>query len=213
MTMVRIPPRLKHWLIPLWNGGYQLAWRVGEASRRAPASPIRALRHLRTVRANALSAPGDPSQAGGTLGPDATPGRGDGPARVVRLHLVRRQALGAPARLGALADLSHRHSAAPGASVAKWVRHPEAQALRVAEINRIDGLHDVLQILPYLASSDFTPGATPGAVIDGVRHEDLTRLTYPDAAFDLVLTSETLEHVPDLAAALREGPDPKKRRQ
>src|SRR5262249_34113808 len=32
----------------------------------------------------------------------------------------------------------------------------------------------------------------------------LTRLTYPDGCFDLVLTSETLEHVPDLDAALRE---------
>ena len=32
----------------------------------------------------------------------------------------------------------------------------------------------------------------------------MTRLTYPDASFDLVLTSETLEHVPDLDAALRE---------
>ena len=32
----------------------------------------------------------------------------------------------------------------------------------------------------------------------------MTRLTYPDASFDLVLTSETLEHVPDLDAALAE---------
>ena len=52
--------------------------------------------------------------------------------------------------------------------------------------------------------SDFREGAAPGAVRDGVRHEDLTRLTFPDAAFDLVITSETLEHVADLAAALAE---------
>ena len=54
------------------------------------------------------------------------------------------------------------------------------------------------------SSSDFRPGAVPGSIVDGVRSEDLTRLTYPDASFDLVLTSETLEHVPDLAAALAE---------
>ncbi len=85
-----------------------------------------------------------------------------------------------------------------------WVRTPEAQALRVAEINRIDGLHEALHRLPNLAFSDFQPQAAPGAIVDGVRSEDLTRLTYPDASFDLVLTSESLEHVPDLAAALAE---------
>jgi SAM-dependent methyltransferase len=41
-------------------------------------------------------------------------------------------------------------------------------------------------------------------VVDGVRSEDLMRLTYPNDSFDLILTSETLEHVPDLDAALRE---------
>ncbi len=66
------------------------------------------------------------------------------------------------------------------------------------------GLHEQLLRLPSFSSSDFHPGAEPGSIVDGVRSEDLTRLTYPDASFDLVLTSETLEHVPDLEAALRE---------
>jgi SAM-dependent methyltransferase len=92
----------------------------------------------------------------------------------------------------------------PARSVAAWARHVEARTLRVAEINRIDGLHDVLRALPQLAASDYSPGAVPGSVVDGCRSEDLARLTYPDASFDLVLSSETLEHVPDLAAALRE---------
>ena len=34
--------------------------------------------------------------------------------------------------------------------------------------------------------------------------EDLTRLSYADSSFDLVITSDTLEHVPDIDAALRE---------
>lgn len=92
----------------------------------------------------------------------------------------------------------------PFPSVAAWVRHPEFRRLRVAEFNVIEGLHDVLCTLPDLAYSEFQVGVEPGRVVNGVRCEDLTRLTYPDASFDLVLTSETLEHVPDLDAALRE---------
>ena len=92
----------------------------------------------------------------------------------------------------------------PAPSLARWVEYLEIQSLRIAEINRIDGLHDVLLRLPQFASSDYRPGSAPGAVVDGVRSEDLTRLTYPDDAFDLVLTSESLEHVPDLDAALSE---------
>jgi SAM-dependent methyltransferase len=92
----------------------------------------------------------------------------------------------------------------PARSLAAWVKHQEIQALRIAEINRIDGLHDVLGRLPYFQGSDYHPGATPGTVIDGVPSEDLTTLTYADRSFDLVLTSETLEHVPHLDVALRE---------
>ncbi|MHC5542595.1 class I SAM-dependent methyltransferase, partial [Singulisphaera rosea] len=92
----------------------------------------------------------------------------------------------------------------PAKSVAEWVRGPEARSLRVAEINLVEGLHDQLRSLPKLAYSDFQPGVEPGQVVEGVRCEDLTRLTYDDHSFDLVLTSETLEHVPDLDAALRE---------
>ncbi len=89
-------------------------------------------------------------------------------------------------------------------SVAAWVRRPEFRRLRVAEFNVIEGLHDVLLALPGLAYSEYQEGVEPGSMVDQVRCENLTRLTYPDESFDLVLTSETLEHVPDLDAALRE---------
>ncbi len=94
--------------------------------------------------------------------------------------------------------------AALARSVVDWVGTPEARALRVAEINRVEGLHEILLALPGFESSDYRDGASPGAVVDGVRSEDLTRLTYPDDSFDLIITSETLEHVPDLAVGLRE---------
>lgn len=88
--------------------------------------------------------------------------------------------------------------------VRSWVTSDSAVDLRIAEINRIDGLHESLSALPRLTYSDYHPGADPGSVVDGVRSEDLTCLTYADASFDLVLSSETLEHVPDLSAALAE---------
>ena len=195
---------LKRLLLPLWNGGHRLAWRVGEHlgalwHRRYSRCPIcgrfgpmlyrrrvipRRLEELwgltpRLAEALARRESCDCAWCGGKLR-----------ARRLAEVLLQTYPVGAPPH--------------PARSVADWVRHPEARALRVAEINRIDGLHEVLRTLPHLAASDFSPGAAPGATAGGMRSEDLTRLTYPDGAFDLVLTSETLEHVPDLGAALGE---------
>jgi SAM-dependent methyltransferase len=96
------------------------------------------------------------------------------------------------------------NTSASARSVRAWTRLPEASALRVAEINELDGLHHELQRLPGHFYSEYIRGSPPGAIVDGVRHEDLGSLSYHDQSFDLVLTSETLEHVPDLPAALAE---------
>ncbi len=52
-----------------------------------------------------------------------------------------------------------------------------------------------------LATSEFFADVEPGASRDGVRCEDVQRLTYGDASFDLITHTEVLEHVPDDGAA------------
>ena len=92
----------------------------------------------------------------------------------------------------------------PARSLAEWVLRDEIRKLRVAEINVIDGLHSFVRTLPFYSGSDFADPSGPAADEPGARSEDLTRLSYADNAFDLVVTSESLEHVPDLHAALSE---------
>jgi SAM-dependent methyltransferase len=89
-------------------------------------------------------------------------------------------------------------------TLADWVRAPNIQELRVAEINQIDGVHTFIKQLPHYSGSDFRETGSPARSAPESRSEDLTHLSYQDNSFDLILTSETLEHVPDYMTALRE---------
>jgi len=61
-----------------------------------------------------------------------------------------------------------------------------------------------LAALPNYVTSEYFDGAAPGALVDGVRNENLERLSFADGAFDIVLTSDVLEHVANLDRALAE---------
>lgn len=52
--------------------------------------------------------------------------------------------------------------------------------------------------------SDYYPGQQPGAACGRSRNEDLQRQTFPDAAFDLVITLDVFEHLPHPEDAFRE---------
>jgi len=82
-------------------------------------------------------------------------------------------------------------------SFAQLLENRKFLELKIAEINACGGLHSYLKAHPNLYYSEWLRRAGPGQVEDGVRCEDLQCLTYPDDYFDIVLTSETLEHVPD----------------
>ena len=76
-------------------------------------------------------------------------------------------------------------------SIAELVREESFRRLTIAEINSIGRMHAFLADHPGLSYSEYP-------------EEDLMKLSYSDASFDLVLTSDTLEHVPDPRLALRE---------
>jgi SAM-dependent methyltransferase len=83
------------------------------------------------------------------------------------------------------------HFAATARSASSLVKEPAFRALQVAEINRQNAGHVFLAELPGLTYSEFP-------------EEDIQALSFADGTFDLVLTSETLEHVPDFRKSLRE---------
>jgi SAM-dependent methyltransferase len=92
-------------------------------------------------------------------------------------------------------------------SFAELIEDPAFRDLDVAEVNTIGSLgslHALLRRLPRLMFSDYRGPQRLGELVDGNRNEDICRLTYPDAAFDLVLSSDTLEHVNDFRTALAE---------
>jgi SAM-dependent methyltransferase len=201
MGRVPIPRRLKRRVLPAWNAAHRLAWRLGEYAG--------AVAHRRFERCDAC----------GRFGPMLYRRRVI-PPRLEAMWGLSPRLADALARKESLdcwlcaAKLRARRIArvvlelypvgsppAPARSVRAWVRTAEARALRIAEINRIDGLHAELTHLPGLSWSDFDEHESPGI---GPRSEDLSRLSYPHESFDLVLTSETLEHVPDIEAALGE---------
>jgi hypothetical protein len=48
------------------------------------------------------------------------------------------------------------------------------------------------------------PDVAAGCTVDGVRHEDGTALSFASASFDVVMSFDVLEHIPDFVCALRE---------
>ena len=85
------------------------------------------------------------------------------------------------------------------------IAHPGPDAA-IYVTEQVTQLYKRLNLLwPKTQGSEWFSGHhVPGQVYGGIRHEDLLRLTFADAQFDLVASFDVLEHVEDLAASLRE---------
>lgn len=109
---------------------------------------------------------------------------------------------GSSLRSGQLArviiDEVQKMTEASGTSLSNLFHDPRVQALSIAEINSAGTLHQFLSKCPNLRYSEY------GSTSPGIPSESLMHLSYADSTFDLVVTSETLEHVPDLDVALSE---------
>lgn len=190
--------------MPIWNGGHRLFWRLGELSeailrRRFETCSVcgrfrPSLRRPRVIPPRLVERWGlSPAETEALILKESLDCLSCGAklrGRRLARAILERYPIGDPPK--------------PGRSLADWAKSAEARALRIAEFNRIDGVHDRLTSLPGFIAAEYREDHPPGSTADGVRVEDLTALTFADDSFDLILTSETLEHVADLAKALSE---------
>ncbi|HRP72176.1 MAG TPA: class I SAM-dependent methyltransferase [Luteimonas sp.] len=82
---------------------------------------------------------------------------------------------------------------------------PALARLDAYELSTRGAVHAFLKAhCASLASSEFLPDTPPGEAQEGIRNEDVQRLTFKDASFDLCTSTEVFEHVPDDIAGFRE---------
>lgn len=83
--------------------------------------------------------------------------------------------------------------------------YPDLQPLHILHLNQINGLTPPLSIATQLVETTYIPSSPLGANVGGLSNQDLTRLTFDDDLFDLVIHAETLEHLHNYEQALNEG--------
>lgn len=100
-------------------------------------------------------------------------------------------ACGASTRERGLWSVLIEHYGQQATSARELVRETQFASLRIAEVNRLNAGHEHLGRVPGLAYAEYPD-------------EDIQALSYADGLFDLLITSDTMEHVPDYRQGLRE---------
>jgi SAM-dependent methyltransferase len=80
-------------------------------------------------------------------------------------------------------------------SIADFSESSEAADLSIFEPGVIGPYRKYLKKLRRYQNSFFTPEFKLGQIIEGVRNENLEKLTFADNSFDLVITSDIFEHI------------------
>jgi SAM-dependent methyltransferase len=81
---------------------------------------------------------------------------------------------------------------------------PDLSGKKVLHFNQINQFHPVVQSAAELVETIYRPDLKFGEQVDGFINQDITRLQFPEASFDLAVHSDTLEHVFDYEKALNE---------
>jgi SAM-dependent methyltransferase len=72
-----------------------------------------------------------------------------------------------------------------------------SEHLKIHNTESTGAVHAQLKGRPnYTFSEYWGPSREPGEIVEGVRHEDLQALSFPDQSLDVILSSDVLEHMP-----------------
>ena len=105
------------------------------------------------------------------------------------------QACGASLRYRQQASAIAASYGRPGVPLAQLLDEDFFAALAIYEPGIIGPFRGLLRERPGYVNSYYWPDVAPGDEHEGVRCEDLRDLTFPNDAFDLVISSDIFEHV------------------